>query len=120
MPSLKAIVAARRAEHPHYSSYDASFTPCTAILLQRWQGESCCIPWSRLARVKCASNDADAPVELIFDGVVVVIRGHNLAALVEKLGAFKIESLRELPTEYRAMMRPTEPFVTEIDIRPPA
>ena len=120
MPSLKQIIALRQAESPRYSSCDISFKPCTALLLQRWRGEACCIPWSRLARVKCASNEPDASVELVFDGVVVVIRGHNLAGLVEKLGAFEVECLRELPAEYRATMRPTEPFVAEIDIRSPA
>jgi hypothetical protein len=78
--------------------------------------ESWVIPWSRLARIRCTGERNDASLELTFDHLSVQVSGHNLAGLLEDLGACKISCLRELPAEYRAMVRPTRPFVSRIDL----
>jgi hypothetical protein len=87
------------------------------LVLKRWNGESWVLPWSRLARIKCESAESDTFLELIFDNFSVLVHGYNLAGILEELGAFKVHRLRELPPEYRATMRPTEPFVARIELR---
>ena len=84
--------------------------------LKKWNGESWVIPWSRLARIRCTGEGNDASLELTFDHLSVQVSGHNLAGLLEDLGTCKISCLRELPAEYRSLMRPTKPFVSRIDL----
>lgn len=120
MPSLKEAIAAKRREIPSVpSSCDKTFGPGPVLVLRKWNGESWVIPWTRLARIKCASAESDALVELVFDGFSVLLHGYNLAEIVEELGAFKIHRLRELPPEYRATMAPTKPFIARLEFKAP-
>ena len=120
MPSLKEALAAKRGSEPSApSSCDTTYGPGPILVLKKWNGESWVIPWSRLARIKCTSEESDAFLELIFDNFSVLLHGYNLAGILEELGAFKVLRLRELPPEYRATMPATEPFVTRIDLKVP-
>lgn len=117
MPSLAEAIAAKRGNEPEEpSSCENEYAPGPILLLKKWNGESWVIPWSRLARIRCTGEGNDASLELTFDHLSVRVSGHNLAGLLEDLGTCKISCLRELPAEYRAMMRPTRPFVSRIDL----
>ena len=118
MPSLAEALAAKRGNAPpEPSSCDTTYGPGPILVLKRWNGESWVIPWSRLARIKCAGAECDTFLELIFDNFSVLVHGYNLAGLLEALGTFKVHRLRELPPEYRATMSPTKPFVARIELR---
>lgn len=102
---------------PTPSSCDKTFGPGPTLILRKWNGESWVIPWSRLGRIKCASAETDALLELVFDNFSVLVHGYNLAGLLEELGAFKVQRLRELPPEYRATMPEGRPFVARIELK---
>jgi len=117
MPSLKEAIEAKRGSAPPVPSCcDSTYGPEPILILKKWNGESWVIPWSRLARIKCTSEERDASLELVFDNFSVQVHGHNLAGILENLGSFKIRRLRELPAEYRAMMPATSPFVARIHL----
>ncbi len=100
-----------RRPDPRYRCYTGGHSTAT-LAIELANGESLGFAWARFSRYHF---DRDKLV-LTFAEEKIEIHGRNLPKLLGDIRQFHVEMLRELPSEYRALTDPAEPFIETIII----
>ena len=75
-------------------------------------GEMWVFAWSRFSHAHLCGEE----LTIVFADQDIVLRGQNLAVVAKKIGELRIEILRTVGTQYRALIPPTEPFINAIEV----
>lgn len=118
MSTLQQSINARRAADMAALACASVGEPAPALVVAIWQGESWVFPWSHLASVRWEGSEGRERLSFVFTGYVVGVEGWNLRSLLTDIAAFRLGSLRELPSEYENKLSADAPFVSRIGVRP--
>lgn len=113
MSTLQQDLQRRRTSEATASSVIAQDQPAS-LLVAQWKSDAWVLPWSQFVSARLNENN----LELAFVGCVVAVTGRNLHLLLGDIASLRVESLRDLPPEYRRKVGETETFVEKIEVRP--
>ena len=87
------------------------------IMFCPWQEAIWLLPWSRLDAIRHVDEDAVERVELSFSHHRVVAVGEKLRQILEWCRNSQVLCLRSMPTAHRANLRPTMPFISQLEVQ---
>jgi hypothetical protein len=118
MSSLKEAIAERKAlEQPSFRCVEKDYHPVAMVTFYPWQAKEWALPWSQLDALAFSHEEEQERIELFFPHHQIVIVGENLQETLEPIRTFLVRGLRALPASHRAKLRPTEPFIHQLDVR---
>jgi len=75
-------------------------------------GETWVLAWSRFSHARLRGEE----LTIVFADLRVVIHGQNLAPFAKQIQELCVETLRTIGPQYRALIPPTEPFISAIEV----
>ena len=118
MSSLKAAVAARLALEPTpVCCVEKEYHPVAMVTFYPLLAKEWALPWSRLDALTFSHEEDRERIELFFPHHQIVIVGENLQGTLEPIRTFLVRGLRALPVSQRVKLRPTDPFIYQLDVR---
>jgi hypothetical protein len=118
MSSLKEAIAARKALEPTpVCCVEKDYHPAAMVTFYPLLAKEWALPWSRLDALAFSHEEDRERIELFFPHHHVVMVGENLQGTLEPIKTFLVRALRALPASQRVKLRPTEPFIQQLDVR---
>lgn len=85
----------------------------TSLSIYLPNGETWIVPWTRFSRARFS----DEELTLEFADDEIVVRGQNLAEMLKDVAGLRVESLRMIEPNYRALLDSRAPCISELEFR---
>jgi hypothetical protein len=113
----EALDEKNRLNPPDIPCVEKDHRAVSMIMFCPWQEAIWLLPWSRLDAIRHVDEDAVERVELSFSHHRVVAVGENLRQILEWCRNSQVLCLRSMPAAHRACLRPTAPFITQLEVK---
>ncbi len=117
MSSLHEKVAERRAAQASELQCVSAQPGSFGLLVAQWRRETWVLPWSHFACARFSGSDDEGRLELSFSNHTVTVTGAHLRGLLVHLAAARLDSIRDLPAQYRSSASEERPFIARIEVR---
>ena len=116
--TLKEALALRNRVDPlDLQCVEKDHRTISMIMLCPWQDGVWIFPWSRLDSIHHVNADAVERVDLSFSHHRVVAVGENLQQIMAWFRDSQVVCLRSMPAAHRANLRPTAPFIAQLEVK---
>jgi len=81
------------------------------------------LPWSRLEGICFDRDEKLERIDLWFPNHHVMVEGHRLQVVAEKIRVFEVQSLRALPASHQTGVDEKHPFISTLkvnELNPPS
>ena len=117
MSSLRDALAKQNQLEPPVLCVEKDHRSVSMIMFCPWQGAIWLLPYSRLDAICHVDEEAAERVEFSFSHHRVVAVGENLRQILEPLRNSQVLCLRSMPAAHRANLRPTMPFISQLEVQ---
>ena len=117
MSSLRESVVEQTLLKPPVLCVEKDHQSVSMIMFCPWGEAITLLPWSRLDAIRHVNEDAVERLELSFSHHRIIAVGENLRQTLEWLRTSKVLCLRSMPAAHRASLRPTEPFISQLEVQ---
>ncbi len=106
-----------RLNQPVHLCVEKHYQRVPTLTLCPWQEGIWLLPWPRLEFIRFVDEDSLERAELFFSHHRVTAVGENLRQILEWCRDSQVLCLRSMPAAHRASLRPTDPFISQLEVQ---
>lgn len=113
----RALEEEKRWNPPPVQCVDSQCRSVPMLTVSPWGEGSWLLPWSRFDYSHAVDEDNLERVELFFSHHRVVAIGENLRQILKWCSGSEVLCLRSMPAAHRANLKPTDPFISQLEVK---
>ena len=115
---LGQLLAERAPARPSIATcVEIEFQPVSMVTFYPWEAKEWAFPWARLDTFSFSDKDESDRLELFFPNHQIIVAGENLRGILDDIRKSKVRCLRDLPASHRAMLRPEDVFIAQLQVK---